>query len=152
MPPTLEFDTDVKVKREPGHDGTVGAMRIGEVARRTGVAPRLVRYYEQQGLLRAGRAANGYRTYTEDDVDRVSRVASMVRAGIPTRLIKVLLDNADKGRALVKDVAPRLAGRAEICDHGCHRALETALITAPDARDPAMMKKLEAVAGRVLNR
>jgi len=67
-------------------------------------------------------------------------------------IIKVLLDNADKGRALVKDVAPRLAGRAEICDHGCHRALETALITAPDARDPAMMKKLEAVAGRVLNR
>jgi DNA-binding transcriptional MerR regulator len=70
-------------------------MRIGEVAGRTGVAPRLVRYYEQQGLLTARRAANGYRTYTEDDVERVSRVAGMVRAGIPTRLIKVLLDMED---------------------------------------------------------
>ncbi|GAA1727780.1 MerR family transcriptional regulator [Isoptericola hypogeus] len=67
-------------------------MKIGEVARRTGVAPRLVRYYEQQGLLTTDRAANGYRTYSDDDVERVSRVASMVRAGIPTRLIKVLLD------------------------------------------------------------
>ncbi len=92
MSPTLEFDTDVNVKHEPSHDEAVGAMRIGEVARRTGVAPRLVRYYEQQGLLLAERAANGYRTYTEDDVERVSRVASMVRAGIPTRLIRVLLD------------------------------------------------------------
>lgn len=67
-------------------------MKIGEVARRTGVAPRLVRYYEQQGLLTAERAANGYRTYSEVDVERVSRVAGMVHAGIPTRLIKVLLD------------------------------------------------------------
>jgi DNA-binding transcriptional MerR regulator len=67
-------------------------MKIGEVARRTGVAPRLVRYYEQQGLLTAERAANGYRTYSEADVERVSRVAGMVHAGIPTRLIKVLLD------------------------------------------------------------
>ncbi|HLS46334.1 MAG TPA: MerR family DNA-binding transcriptional regulator, partial [Ornithinicoccus sp.] len=36
-------------------------MKIGDVARRTGVAPRLIRYYEQQGLLAADRAANGYR-------------------------------------------------------------------------------------------
>ena len=67
-------------------------LNIGEVARRTGVAPRLVRYYEQQGLLTASRAANGYRTYAEEDVERVARVAGMVRAGMPTRLIKVLLD------------------------------------------------------------
>lgn len=74
-------------------------MKIGELARRTGVAPRLVRYYEQQGLLVADRAANGYRTYSEDDVERVSRVAGMVRAGIPTRLIKVLLDMEEASRS-----------------------------------------------------
>lgn len=74
-------------------------MKIGEVARRTGVAARLVRYYEEQGLLVADRAANGYRTYTDDDVERVSRVAGMVRAGIPTRLIKVLLDMEDASAA-----------------------------------------------------
>ena len=65
-------------------------------------------------------------------------------------IIKVLLENAEKGRNLVKQVAPKLAGRGETCAHGCHTALEHALITAPDARDPDMIQKLSAVAGRVL--
>jgi len=65
-------------------------------------------------------------------------------------IIKVLLDNADKGRSLVKQTAPKLSGRSELCSEGCHTALEVAIITAPDARDPAMVEKLDAVAGRVL--
>ena len=66
-------------------------------------------------------------------------------------IIKVLLDNADKGRSLVKQVTPSLSGRDVSCTDGCHTALECAIITAPDARDPEMVKKLDAVAGRVLN-
>jgi 5'-methylthioadenosine phosphorylase len=65
-------------------------------------------------------------------------------------ILAVLLANADKARALVKDVAPRLAGRSASCPKGCHTALDTAIITAPDARDPGMIEKLSAVAGRVL--
>ncbi len=65
-------------------------------------------------------------------------------------IVKVLLDNADKGRALVKKVAPALAGRDGVCPCGCHTALETAIITAPEARDRALVEKLDAVAGRVL--
>jgi 5'-methylthioadenosine phosphorylase len=65
-------------------------------------------------------------------------------------VIKVLLDNADKGRALVKHVAPLLKGRRAVCPQGCHHALDAALITAPDARDPAIARKLDAIAGRVL--
>jgi 5'-methylthioadenosine phosphorylase len=65
-------------------------------------------------------------------------------------IIKVLLANADKGRALVKAVAPALSGRTEICPAGCHRALDNAIITQPDARDPKMAEKLSAVAGRAL--
>lgn len=65
-------------------------------------------------------------------------------------IIKTLLDNADKGRALVKATAPKLTGRAESCSVGCHTALDAAIITAPEARDPAMTTKLDAVAGRVL--
>jgi len=65
-------------------------------------------------------------------------------------IIRVLLDNADKGRALVKQVAPKLKGRAASCPHGCHTALQSAVITAPDARDARMIKKLAAVAGRML--
>lgn len=65
-------------------------------------------------------------------------------------VIKTLLENADKGRALVRRVVPKLAGRAKACAKGCHTALDTALVTAAEARDPALIAKLDAVAGRVL--
>jgi len=65
-------------------------------------------------------------------------------------IIRVLMVNADNGRALVAAAAPSLTGRAESCHQGCHTALGTAIITAPEARDPAMVEKLDAVAGRVL--
>ena len=65
-------------------------------------------------------------------------------------IIKVLLANADNGRALVKEVAPALSGRTGACEAGCHTALDDAIITGPDARDPEMTKKLSAVAGRAL--
>jgi 5'-methylthioadenosine phosphorylase len=65
-------------------------------------------------------------------------------------IIRVLTENADKARALVKATAPHLAGRPAACPHGCDRALDTALITSPDARDPGMIELLDAVAGRVL--
>jgi 5'-methylthioadenosine phosphorylase len=65
-------------------------------------------------------------------------------------IVKVLMDNADKARALVRTVAPRLKDRAAACPQGCHTALSTALITAPEKRDPALVAKLDAVAGRVL--
>jgi 5'-methylthioadenosine phosphorylase len=65
-------------------------------------------------------------------------------------VIKVLLENADKARALVRGVAPLLAGRSAACARGCHHALDHAIITAPEARDPALAAKLDAVAGRML--
>lgn len=65
-------------------------------------------------------------------------------------VVKVLLENADKARALVRAVAPLLRDGPEICPRGCHRALDTAIITHADARDPDMVRKLDAVAGRVL--
>ncbi len=66
-------------------------------------------------------------------------------------VIKVLLDNADKARSLVKCTVPKLHDRTASCHAGCHTALDTAIITAPDQRDPAMVMKLDAVAGRVLS-
>ncbi|MCK4940105.1 MAG: S-methyl-5'-thioadenosine phosphorylase, partial [Rhodospirillaceae bacterium] len=65
-------------------------------------------------------------------------------------IIKTLFENADKGRALVKNIAPALSPREISCTDGCHTALDVAIITAPDARDKDMIKKLDAVAGRVL--
>lgn len=81
-------------------------MKIGELAARTGVNARLIRYYEEQELVDADRAPNGYRTYTEAHVERVSRVAGLVQAGIPTRLVKVLLDTEDAA-ARAEPTCPR---------------------------------------------
>lgn len=66
------------------------------------------------------------------------------------QVVKVLLGNADKARDLVKQVLPRLGAPRVICPHGCDSALTYALITAPEARDTALLEKLSVVAGRVL--
>ena len=67
-------------------------------------------------------------------------------------IVRVLLENADRARGLVKAVVPRLGAGHGPCPAGCDRALEHALITAPEARDPALLRKFDAVAGRLLNR
>tara|TARA_A100001037_G_scaffold135332_2_gene122601 strand:- start:3997 stop:4887 length:891 start_codon:yes stop_codon:yes gene_type:complete len=66
-------------------------------------------------------------------------------------IIRVLTGNANKARDLVRAVIPVVGERPTTCPHGCDRALETALITAPEARDPDMLAKLDAVAGRLLD-
>ncbi|MFG3257243.1 MerR family transcriptional regulator [Streptomyces sp. NPDC048172] len=66
-------------------------MRIGELARRTGVSVRLLRYYEEQGLLHPGRRASGYREYREGDIDLVRRIRSLLAAGLSTSLIAGVL-------------------------------------------------------------
>jgi 5'-methylthioadenosine phosphorylase len=65
-------------------------------------------------------------------------------------IIKVLTDNADKAKTLVGRLAKDFPREHEPCPIGSDRALDTALITAPEARDKRLLKKLEAVAGRVL--
>ncbi|MEN0073967.1 MAG: S-methyl-5'-thioadenosine phosphorylase [Paracraurococcus sp.] len=66
------------------------------------------------------------------------------------QVVKVLLGNADKAKALVKAVVPALGAPRGPCPAGCDRALDHAIITAPEMRDPALLAKLDAVAGRVL--
>jgi 5'-methylthioadenosine phosphorylase len=65
-------------------------------------------------------------------------------------IIRVLTSNADKAKALVARLARDFPREHEACPIGSDRALDTALITAPEARDPELLKKLDAVAGRVL--
>jgi 5'-methylthioadenosine phosphorylase len=66
------------------------------------------------------------------------------------QIIKVLLANADKAKTLVKHLVPHVGNDAKACECGCRSALQHALITAPAARDAAVVQKLQAVAGRVL--
>ncbi len=65
-------------------------------------------------------------------------------------IIKVLMENAGRAKRLVARLARDFPREHEACPIGSDRALDTALITAPDARDPALVAKLDAVAGRVL--
>jgi 5'-methylthioadenosine phosphorylase len=67
-------------------------------------------------------------------------------------IIKVLLANADRAKELVAGLARDFPREHETCPIGSDRALDTALITAPQARDPELIKRLDAVAGRVLAR
>jgi 5'-methylthioadenosine phosphorylase len=66
------------------------------------------------------------------------------------KIVGVLVGNAERARALVKSVAPKIAGHAGQCPHGCQTALDNAIITAPEARDPEVVARLDAVAGRAL--
>jgi 5'-methylthioadenosine phosphorylase len=68
------------------------------------------------------------------------------------QVISVLMANAGKARALVRNVVPLLGKHSGPCGHGCQTALDHALITAPAARDPAVLQRLDAVAGRLLKR
>jgi 5'-methylthioadenosine phosphorylase len=67
-------------------------------------------------------------------------------------IIRVLNSNADRAKALVARLARDFPRQHEPCPIGSDRAQETALITAPEARDPLQVRKLDAVAGRVLFR
>jgi 5'-methylthioadenosine phosphorylase len=65
-------------------------------------------------------------------------------------IIRVLNSNAEKASALIARLAIDFPREHEPCPVGSDRALDTALITAPEARDPVLLKKLDAVAGRVV--
>ncbi|WP_049580380.1 MerR family transcriptional regulator [Streptomyces sp. SBT349] len=89
-------------------------MRIGELSDRTGTPRRLLRYYEEQGLIVAERSANGYRRYDERFVDRVLQIRGLLDAGLPTRIIKQILPCLDKPRLIhFPDATPELLATLE---------------------------------------
>ena len=66
-------------------------------------------------------------------------------------ILRVLTANAEMARATIRHLPDRLGPTRDACPQGCDRALDHALITAPEMRDPTLLKKLDAVAGRVLS-
>ena len=84
-------------------------MRIGELAKRTGVPTRMLRYYEEQGLITPQRLDNGYREYDEYLVHRVHKIRGLLDSGIPTRIIGDMLPCLnDTDATLVADPDPEL--------------------------------------------
>ncbi|GGS19968.1 MerR family transcriptional regulator [Streptomyces griseoviridis] len=118
-------------------------MRIGELARRTGVSERSLRYYEQEGLLWASRTPGGHREFTEAAVERVRRVQELYAAGLCSSKIAELLPcmrDSDGGPSRTADarlVEELTAERARIDgmieDLRRSRALLDAVIEAASA-------------------
>src|SRR4051812_22537515 len=87
-------------------------MRIGELVRRTGTPARLLRYYEEQGLLTPDRRGNGYRDYGEHLVDRVQQIRGLLESGLPTRLIKSVLPCLDNPCGIsISDAGPEVVAQ-----------------------------------------
>ncbi|MEU3466211.1 MerR family transcriptional regulator [Streptomyces sp. NPDC006733] len=90
-------------------------MRIGELARRTGVTTRALRYYEEQNLLSAERSGSGQRHYAESAVDRILLIRQLYAAGLSSKAIAELTPCVIDGRA-TPELLERLAAERDRLD------------------------------------
>lgn len=67
-------------------------MKIGEAAQQVGTTTRMLRYYEGRGLITSSRSTNGYRDYSEDQVEHARHVRALVEAGLSSKMITIVLD------------------------------------------------------------
>ncbi|MFD5013503.1 MerR family transcriptional regulator [Streptomyces chartreusis] len=87
-------------------------MKIGELSPRTGVSVRLLRYYEEQGLLLSQRTAGGHRSYDLCAPDVVRDIRMLLASGLPTRTIREVLPCVENRGTTVGDcMADRLRDR-----------------------------------------
>jgi DNA-binding transcriptional MerR regulator len=82
-------------------------MRIGALSERTGIPRRMLRYYEETGMLVPDRCGNGYRDYDERCVDRALQIRGLLEAGMPTRVIKQVLPCLKQPKAIHVEGATR---------------------------------------------
>lgn len=107
-------------------------MRIGELAGRTAVSVRSLRYYEEQELLASGRTAGGHREYEERAVDRVIRIQELFAAGLSSTVVRELLPcMRDQDGGPSEEATPWLAAELR-CQRG---KLEAAIRELKRSRD-----------------
>jgi DNA-binding transcriptional MerR regulator len=97
---------------------------IGELSRRTGVNAHQLRYYEAQGLLEPGRAASGYREYTDDAIVTVAQIRKLLEAGLSTQQIGYLLPCAT-GAGPDLEPCPELLDTLRARLHGLDEHIDT---------------------------
>ncbi len=88
-------------------------MRIGEAAAASGTSVRSLRFYEDEGLIVPGRLGNGYRDFCRSTIDRVVVIRTLLEAGLPVRLVREALDDADSAELVagVREHRDRLVAR-----------------------------------------
>ncbi|WP_280396684.1 MerR family transcriptional regulator [Nocardia carnea] len=90
-------------------------MRIGELAQRTGVSERSLRYYEEQGLLTAQRTPGGHRDYPEQAVDRVIHIQELFAAGLCSKkIVQILPCMRDTDGGANESATPALVAELEV--------------------------------------
>ncbi|GAA2279859.1 MerR family transcriptional regulator [Nonomuraea roseoviolacea subsp. roseoviolacea] len=89
----------------------MSGMKIGDLSRETGVSPRLLRYYEEQGLLEAERDGGGQRHYGPVAPVVVRRIRTLLDAGLPTRVIRQVLPCVEGDDRLAACTLQHLRGR-----------------------------------------
>lgn len=111
-------------------------MKIGELAQRSGVSVRALRYYEEQGLLSPERTPSGQRRYSEDTVEVVLLFQQFYAAGLSSRAIATLLPCVNNGRTtaaqrrMLRAERDRLATKVEEMTHTLDR-LDQLLAAGP---------------------
>lgn len=101
-------------------------VKIGELSRETGVGVRLLRYYEEQGLLASERTPGGQRVYGPDAPAVVRRIRALLGAGLPTRVIAEVLDCVCGSEAEVEPcLSPMLVAQLDAIDEKIHGLQDT---------------------------
>lgn len=111
-------------------------MRIGELAEATGTTAKTLRFYEDTGLLRSARAANGYRDFDQDAVARLDFVRRGRAAGLTLAQIREVIDIRETGDAPCRHVFDLLGSRLEDIDRQI-ADLQTLRATVDQLRDEA---------------
>lgn len=91
-------------------------LKIGELSAATGVSHRLLRYYEEQGLITAARSSGGHRLYEAQVIAAVGHIRDLLAAGLPTRVIRELLDCIQEPGRLEPCAVPTLIEHLEDFD------------------------------------
>ncbi len=118
-------------------------MKIGRLSRETGASPRLLRYYEEQGLLTSHRVGGGHRWYAADAPVVVGQIKALLAAGLPTRVIREVLPCVEgPGMELQHCAAPTLQDHLRDLDNKISvlqhaRSALTSLLTAATADERA---------------
>ncbi|HET9517415.1 MAG TPA: MerR family transcriptional regulator [Actinoplanes sp.] len=108
-------------------------MQIGELSTRTGATIRMLRYYEEQGLLRPERTPSGYRIYAEADVDRVARIRCMLSAALPAGVVGTVLTFLLDGPPAIPELPAERAQLTELL-HGELNALNDKIAALENSR------------------
>ncbi len=119
-------------------------MRIGELSERSGVSARLLRYYEEQDLLKPKRDNSGYRDYPESMVSLAAQIRELIESGLTTEIIRQILPCVIEHNSAILPRFPEHAV-AQLREHQAKIAARICCLTATHG---AIDSYLDAVAKR----